>query len=88
MTAGCGITDPQNRRLKLEFRPLSSELVWADAGFSADRRFAMARAAQLGCMTRRIVSINDLPIAESERKFSWSSGRRPAGYPGSSELGL
>lgn len=41
-----------------------------------------------GLMKRRIASINDLPIAESERKFSWQGPRRPDDYPGLSELGL
>ena len=39
-------------------------------------------------MRRRIASINDLPIAESKRKFHWPLGRRPDGHPGLSELGL
>ena len=41
-----------------------------------------------GLMQRRIASINDLPIAESERKFHWTQGRRPDDHPGLSELGL
>jgi nuclear transport factor 2 (NTF2) superfamily protein len=41
-----------------------------------------------GWMRRRIASINDLPIAESDRKFHWPLGRRPDGHPGLSELGL
>ena len=41
-----------------------------------------------GLMCRRIASINDLPINESERKFDWPSGRRPDDHPGLSELGL
>ena len=41
-----------------------------------------------GLMRRRIASINDLPIAESERKFHWPLGRRPDDHPGLSELGL
>ncbi|WP_020177444.1 nuclear transport factor 2 family protein [Methylopila sp. M107] len=41
-----------------------------------------------GLMRRRIASINDLPIAESERKFFWPLGRRPDDHPGLSELGL
>jgi uncharacterized protein len=35
-----------------------------------------------GLMRRRIASINDLPIAESERKFRWPLGRRPDGHEG------
>jgi nuclear transport factor 2 (NTF2) superfamily protein len=41
-----------------------------------------------GFMRRRIASINDLPIQESERKFHWVQGPRPADHPGLSELGL
>jgi uncharacterized protein len=42
-----------------------------------------------GYMRRRLASINDLPIAEAERKFHWPSpGIRPADHPGLSELGL
>lgn len=41
-----------------------------------------------GLMQRRIASINDLPIQESERKYHWSLGRRPDDHPTLSELGL
>ena len=41
-----------------------------------------------GLMSRRIASINDLPIAETDRKFRWPLGRRPDDHPGLSELGL
>jgi hypothetical protein len=41
-----------------------------------------------GLMARRHASINDLPIAESDRKFHWPLGRRPDGHPGLSDLGL
>ena len=41
-----------------------------------------------GLMMRRYASINDLPIAEEERKFHWPLGRRPDEHPGLSELGL
>jgi nuclear transport factor 2 (NTF2) superfamily protein len=41
-----------------------------------------------GLMQRRIASINDLPIAASERKFHWTLGRRPDDHPGLSALGL
>lgn len=43
---------------------------------------------ELGYMRRRFASINDLPIAEGERKYHWPLGRRPEGHPGLSELGL
>lgn len=41
-----------------------------------------------GLMRRRIASINDLPIAEEERKFHWPLGMRPLDHPGLSALGL
>ena len=41
-----------------------------------------------GLMRRRFASINDLPIAESERLYHWPLGPRPADHPGLSELGL
>lgn len=41
-----------------------------------------------GLMARRIASINDLPIAESARKYRWPLGRRPDDHPGLSDLGL
>lgn len=41
-----------------------------------------------GLMQKRFASINDLAIAESDRKFHWSQGRRPDDHPGLSELGL
>lgn len=41
-----------------------------------------------GLMRKRYASINDLAIAESERKLTWPLGRRPNDYPGLSELGL
>lgn len=41
-----------------------------------------------GLMRTRFASINDLAIAETERKFHWPQGRRPDDHPGLSELGL
>ena len=41
-----------------------------------------------GLMRRRFASINDLPIAESERKYHWPLGPRPAEHRGLSALGL
>ena len=41
-----------------------------------------------GFMRRRIASINDHPISESERKYRWPLGPRPADHPGLSELDL
>ena len=41
-----------------------------------------------GLMQRRFASINDLPIAESARKFFWPLGRRPDDHPSLSDLDL
>ena len=41
-----------------------------------------------GLMRRRIASINDLPIDESDRKFRWPLGRRPDDHAGLAELDL
>jgi len=41
-----------------------------------------------GYMAQRHASINDLPIAASERLFHWQPGPRPDDHPGLSELGL
>jgi uncharacterized protein len=41
-----------------------------------------------GLMARRFASINDLPIAESDRKYHWPLGRRPDDHAGLSELHL
>jgi nuclear transport factor 2 (NTF2) superfamily protein len=43
---------------------------------------------ELGLMSRRHASINDVVIAEAERKFRWPLGRRPDDHPGLSDLGL
>ena len=41
-----------------------------------------------GFMMRRFASINDLPIAQADRKYHWPLGRRPDDHPGLSDLGL
>ena len=41
-----------------------------------------------GLMRLRIASINDLPIAQSERKYHWAPGRRPDAHASLSALGL
>ncbi|GAC1620154.1 MAG: nuclear transport factor 2 family protein [Nevskia sp.] len=41
-----------------------------------------------GLMQRRIASINEHPIAESERKFHWPQGRRPDDHPGLEDFGF
>jgi nuclear transport factor 2 (NTF2) superfamily protein len=39
-------------------------------------------------MSKRYACINDRPIAEYERQFRWSQGRRPDDHLGLSALGL
>ena len=41
-----------------------------------------------GLMRRREASINDRPIAETDRLFRWPLGPRPDGHPGLTELDL
>lgn len=41
-----------------------------------------------GLMRRRLASINDLPINNSERKYHWPLGRHPDAHPSLTELGL
>jgi len=41
-----------------------------------------------GLMVNRHASINDKPIAETERRYHWPSGRRPDGHAELSELGF
>lgn len=41
-----------------------------------------------GLMRLRLASINDLPIAEGDRKYRWAPGARPEGHAGLSALGL
>jgi len=41
-----------------------------------------------GLMKNRFACINDMPIAEEDRKFHWPLGRRPDDHPSLSELGL
>jgi len=41
-----------------------------------------------GLMHARYASINDVVIAESDRKFFWPQGRRPDDHLGLSDLGL
>ena len=41
-----------------------------------------------GLMRQRLASINDLPIAPSDRQFHWPLGPRPKDHPGLSDLGL
>jgi uncharacterized protein len=41
-----------------------------------------------GLMQRRIASINEHPIAETDRKYHWPLGRRPDDHPGLSSFGF
>ncbi|HLZ85537.1 MAG TPA: nuclear transport factor 2 family protein [Caulobacteraceae bacterium] len=41
-----------------------------------------------GLMRRRLASINDAPIRQSERQYHWPLGRRPDDHPGLSDLGF
>jgi nuclear transport factor 2 (NTF2) superfamily protein len=41
-----------------------------------------------GLMELRIASINDFALAEHERKYQWTLGRRPDDHQGLSDLGL
>lgn len=41
-----------------------------------------------GLMRVRLASINDAPIAESERRYHWPLGRRPDDHPTLSQLGF
>jgi uncharacterized protein len=41
-----------------------------------------------GPMRRRVASINDIPICETDRKYHWPLGRRPDDYPSLSDLEL
>ncbi len=41
-----------------------------------------------GLMRRREASINDVRLAEADRKLHWPLGPRPEGHPGLTELGL
>ena len=41
-----------------------------------------------GLMRRRIASINDAPISETERKYHWTLGPRPVDHPSLNDLGF
>lgn len=44
--------------------------------------------AENGLMQRRIASINEHAILDTQRKFTWDLGPRPESFPGLSELGF
>lgn len=63
---------------------------WHDVGGQWFRSYGNENweFAENGLMHRRFASINDLAINESERKFHWPLGPRPADHPGLSDLNL
>ncbi|MEO8244276.1 MAG: nuclear transport factor 2 family protein [bacterium] len=63
---------------------------WRDAGGQWFRSYGNEnwQFDAEGLMARRHASINDLAIAEADRKFHWPLGRRPDDHPGLSDLGL
>ena len=63
---------------------------WHDAGGAWFRSYGNENWEfdEHGLMRRRHASINDVPIAESERHYRWPLGRRPDDHPGLSALGL
>lgn len=63
---------------------------WHDAAGDWFRSYGNENWAfdETGLMTRRIASINDVPILEADRLFRWNSGRRPDAHVGLSDLGL
>lgn len=63
---------------------------WRDAAGAWRRSYGNENweFAENGLMRRRYASINDLPIEESDRRYRWPAGPRPADHPGLSELGL
>jgi nuclear transport factor 2 (NTF2) superfamily protein len=68
-------------RFAYEFRTV--EGAWFRAYGNENWEFDAA-----GLMQRREASINDRPIAERERLFTWEKGPRPADFPGLAELDL
>lgn len=63
---------------------------WHDAGGQWYRSYGNENWEfdEQGLMRRRIASINDLLIAESERRYHWAVGPRPANHPSLSDLDL
>lgn len=63
---------------------------WHDASGSWFRSYGNENWEfdESGLMRRRIASINDLAMRESERLFLWPLGRRPDSHASLSELGL
>jgi nuclear transport factor 2 (NTF2) superfamily protein len=63
---------------------------WHDAGGAWFRSYGNEQWEfdAHGLMRRREASINDLQIAEGERKLRWELGPRPVDWPGLTEMGL
>lgn len=63
---------------------------WHDAGGAWYRSYGNEQWEfdAEGLMRRREASINDVAIAESDRRFLWPLGPRPADHPGLTELGM
>jgi nuclear transport factor 2 (NTF2) superfamily protein len=63
---------------------------WHDAGGQWFRSYGNEnwQFDEQGLMQLRVASINDLPIAETERKYRWPLGRRPDDHASLSALGL
>lgn len=63
---------------------------WRDANGAWHRSYGNENweFAADGLMARRIASINDLAIADSERLFHWPQGPRPVDHPGLEALRL
>ena len=64
------------------------DMTLLDVQLGISHRTRRVLEKQLALMRQRLASINDLPIAESERKYHWPLGRRPDDHPSLSELGL
>jgi nuclear transport factor 2 (NTF2) superfamily protein len=63
---------------------------WHDAGGDWFRSYGneLWEFDDHGLMRRRVASINDLAITETDRLFHWPLGPRPQDHPGLSDLGL
>lgn len=63
---------------------------WCDAGGQWFRSYGNEnwQFDAAGFMARRYASINDLAIAEADRRFHWPLGRRPDDHPSLGDLNL
>ncbi len=63
---------------------------WRDDGGAWFRAYGneLWEFDERGLMRRRVASINDAAIAESDRQFHWPLGRWPDDHPGLSDLGF